>query len=97
MTQPSLDFTPKLSPRFDGATVEPEDQVRLANYLVKVVQVMSDGEWWTLRQLADRVGCSESSASARLRDLKKRKFGSWNVEKDRVAPGSGLWKYRLIS
>ena len=39
--------------------------------------------------------CSEASASARIRDLRKEKFGAFTIEAQR-ANEAGLWVYRLI-
>jgi len=81
--------------KFDGATYEPEhDEQRLTSQLAKVKQLMSDGEWRTLSEIASAVNGSEAGVSARLRDLKSpRKFGL-NIEKQRVS--GGLWKYRMV-
>lgn len=82
------------APLFDGATFDPEqDQIRLSGQLAQVFHLLSNGAWWTIPELAEAVGCSETSASARLRDLRKEKFGGHHVERDRVA--GGLYRYRL--
>jgi hypothetical protein len=73
MTQADLFTT---SPRFDGATLDIErDQSRLARQLTAVRLLMLDGQWRTLGQIHDLTGYPESSVSARLRDLRKLKFG----------------------
>lgn len=80
---------------FDGATyVASLDQSRLSNQLTRVVSLMADGEWRTLGAIADLVDAPEASVSARLRDLRKPKFGGWRVERSRV--GDGLHVYRLL-
>lgn len=80
---------------FDGFTYEPDkDLSRLKGQLLRVTTVMLDGQWHTLRDLADRAAPgSEASVSARLRDLRKPRFGAWEVERMRV--GGGLFAYRL--
>lgn len=79
---------------FDGPTYDHDlDGVRLTGQLRAVYRVMSAGAWLTLRQLADRVGGSEASVSARLRDLRKPRFGGFTVSRRRVA--GGLYEYRL--
>ena len=79
---------------FDGRTYEPaKDESRLTGHLQKVLALMSDGRWRTLDDIAGRVGCSEASASARLRDLRKPRFGSHTVERQRIE--GGLFVYRL--
>lgn len=80
---------------FDGATYTPSlDQSRLSNQLTRVVGLMVDGEWRTLRGIADAVQAPEASVSARLRDLRKPKFGGWKVERQRAT--AGLHEYRLL-
>jgi biotin operon repressor len=74
-------------PRHDGPDLAPADQIRLANHLQKLVTLMSDGRFRSLQTIADALGCSESAAGARVRDLKKRKFGSFTVEKRRQSTG----------
>lgn len=79
---------------FDGSTYDPlMDKDRLATLLGRVFSLMADGRWRTLAQIRERVGGSEASVSARLRDLRKRPFGAYTVEHRRVA--GGLWEYRL--
>lgn len=92
-TQQILDFTNKPYP-FGGSTFEAsEDGARLTKHLQKVLDLMSDEKWRTLRQIADVVGCSEGGAGARLRDLRKQWAGGHIVDRRRVA--GGLWEYRL--
>ena len=93
MEQPTLPVF-----RADGATYEPEfDEHRLGAQMRRVRAVMVDGEWRTLYELATLVGAPEASVSARLRDLRKRRFGSHVVERRRRgAPAHGLFEYRLV-
>lgn len=93
MNQPTLDFTKPL--KFGGKTFEAaQDGVRLTNHLQKVYDLMKDGQWRTLRQIADVVGCSEASASSRCRDLRKQWAGSHTVERKRLE--GGLYAYRVV-
>lgn len=79
----------------DGATYDPElDQKRLATLFERVKSVMQDGRWRTLDELRATCGGSEASISARLRDLRKTRFGSHTINRRRVA--GGLYEYRLI-
>ena len=83
--------------RFDGRTYEPEfDAERLGKQAKAVFRAMENGAWWTLHGLAAHTGYPEASVSARLRDLRKKKFGGFNVERRRSALGSGLFFYRLV-
>ena len=82
---------------FDGPDLLPADVARLATQLERVKYVMQDGQWWTLADLAHRVQGSEAGISARLRDLRKTKFGGYRVERRRIVGWSGgLWQYRLL-
>jgi len=82
---------------FDGATFDPAlDGDRLRILLGRVYALMRDGEWRTLASIAERCGGTEASVSARLRDLRKDRFGAYRVERRRLAPAeSGLFEYRL--
>jgi hypothetical protein len=95
--QPSLFDANTPSFNFDGATYEPErDQIRLNGQMLRVFDVMRDGQWRTLSEI--RLLCphdSEAGISARLRDLRKAKFGGWTVER-RARHERGLFEYRLI-
>lgn len=78
---------------FDGETYDDErDRERLATMLARVQAVMADGRWHTLAELADRTAGSEAACSARLRDLRKPKFGGHTVHRRYVS--QGLWEYR---
>jgi hypothetical protein len=81
---------------FDGSTYDAaRDQVRLSGQLQNVQQVLSDHRWHTLAEIAQRIGGSEAGISARLRDLKKERFGRHKIEKQHLS--NGLWRYRLAS
>ncbi len=79
--------------QFDGETIEAEDGERLSKQLERVYFLMRDGRWRTLEEIAGATGDSMQSVSARLRDLRKPKFGGHTVERDRL--GRGLFAYRL--
>lgn len=79
---------------FDGKTYNPVlDHTRLTNQLARVHSVLSDGKWITLSQLSIKADCPEASASSRLRDLRKDKFGGHTVDRKRLS--GGLFEYRL--
>ncbi len=81
---------------FDGETYEPlQDRARLRGQLARVLALMTDQQWRTLAQIAAAVGGSEAAVSARLRDLRKARFGGYEVPRRRVEGASGLWEYRL--
>jgi hypothetical protein len=82
---------------FGGATFVYEwDYERLSRQAKVVWDLVSDGEWWTLYQLAEETNEPTQSISARLRDLRKPEGGSWIVERKRLRPGSGTHLYRLV-
>jgi arginine repressor len=86
-------------PLFDGRTYDAaRDGQRLKSQLEAVRQVLSAGEWKTLngisRELHIRgIDASEASISARIRDLRKAKFGAYQVGRRYI--DNGLWAYRM--
>lgn len=94
--------TPERWPRPPRSTVSPfkgpgitaDDERRLSTFLQRVVDLMSDGNWRTLRTISDTVGCPEAGASARLRDLRRPEHGGHEVQRRRVA--GGLYEYRVL-
>lgn len=81
---------------FDGRTYRPErDRTRLSRQLVAVRSVLSDHGWHTLEEIAGKTGEPEASVSARIRDLRKPKFGGYTVEREYVE--RGLWRYRMAT
>jgi hypothetical protein len=96
---PDIDTVP-MPDRFDGATYDPDrDGERLTRQARLVFKLMRDGLWHTLPEISNRLARKgfhepEQSLSARLRDLRKAKFGGHVVERRYV--GDGLWQYRLL-
>ena len=84
--------------QFDGVTYNRQDGPRLWTQLEAVRHLMSDGQWRTLHQIQDALwwgygsSASEAGVSARLRDLRKAKFGGYVVDRRRFG---GLWEYRV--
>lgn len=86
MTQAVLDFS--------GNTYDAErDGARLTGQCLRVWEFMKGGQWRTLTEIARACQCSQTSASARLRDFRKPQFGEHEVERSYV--GEGLWRYRV--
>jgi hypothetical protein len=84
-------------PEFDGDTYEPaKDQARLTGQLARVKAAMADGHWHTLPWLATTVQGSEAGVSARLRDLRKPKFGGTPEDVKRRRVSDGLFEYRWM-
>ncbi|KKM93303.1 hypothetical protein LCGC14_1209780 [marine sediment metagenome] len=104
-TQPTLPGVDSLPKTFDGVTYTPKhDQKRLTGQLKAVYKILSTGPWYTLQDIRTLVFtyskgkmiASEASVSARLRDLRKEKFGGHTVNKrHRGDPKRGLWEYQL--
>src|SRR5690348_12949689 len=82
------------TPRFNGPDLTAADHQRLAGQMARVFDLMADGNWRTLREIAEATGDPESSISAQLRHLRKSRFGGHTVE--RKHEGGGLYRYQLI-
>lgn len=95
MRAPQADLFGPAPFRADGETLDPaKDSVRLGKLMAAVWDCMKDGEWWTLSRLSRATGGAEASVSARIRDLRKPRFGAYDVERRRVS-NSGRWVYRI--
>lgn len=92
--QDQLQFPPA---DHDGGTYRPDaDRLRLNAQGQRVLDLMSDGRWRTLAEIADATGDPQPSVSARLRDLRKPKFGGFTIERRQRDPDlPGLHEYRL--
>jgi hypothetical protein len=95
--QPQL-FNAGFPTTFQGETFVAElDAVRLSGLLECVFGVMKDGRWRTLDEIkaATNRG-TEASISARLRDLRKPKFGGYTVNRRRRGDAKkGIHEYQL--
>lgn len=83
---------------FDGDTHRRKlDKPRLATLLGAVASLMLDGKWRTLAEIRSTINRgSEASISARLRDLRKPKFGGYAVQRRRRGAATrGLHEYRV--
>ncbi len=81
---------------FDGATFQPEkDQARLGAQLQRVAKMLLSGKWYTLAEMESLTGDPQASISARIRDLRKPKFGGHDVQHRRRT--TGQWEYRVQS
>lgn len=86
------------APHFNGPDYDPDlDHERLTGQIKRIKDLMLDGEWRTLQEIAKETGDPESSISAQLRHLRKDRFGGWTVEKQRRGdPSEGLFEYRVL-
>lgn len=81
-------------PTRDGSTYDhARDGQRLHAQHNRVLAFMRDEQWHTLSEIHNATGDPEASVSARLRDLRKKRFGSHNIERRYVR--RGLYEYRL--
>ncbi len=82
---------------FDGETFNPrQDSARLTGQLARVRDCMADGVWRTLDEIKAVTGDQTQAISARLRDLRKIRFGMHKVDRRRRGePSLGIWEYRL--
>ena len=81
-------------PLFDGLTFNhARDDTRLRKQLDAVRSVMMSGGWWTLAELSKKAQGSEASVSARLRDLRKTRFGGYTIDRRYVM--DGVWEYHM--
>lgn len=96
MIQTALNFD--APPRFNGADYVPSrDNARLTGQIARIFAAMKDGGWRTLREIALATEDPEASISARLRHLRKERFGGHEVNKrHRGEPANGLYEYQLI-
>lgn len=82
---------------FGGSTFDPVmDGPRLGTQLRRVFDLMADGNWRTLADIANVVPGKETALSARLRDLRRPEHGGHTVEHRRVDGMPGVWEYRVI-
>lgn len=82
---------------FHGDTYDASfDKKRLTSLLRRVTVLMRDGRWRTLAEIVAEAGGTEASVSARLRDLRKEKFGSYQIGRRRRGKAvRGLWEYQM--
>lgn len=84
--------------RFNGSDYDPAlDNDRLKKQIGRVYSCMIDGRWRTLSEIETVTGDPQSSISAQLRHLRKDRFGSYVVNKQRRGERKhGLFEYQLL-
>jgi hypothetical protein len=65
---------------------------RRANLTARCHAIMAGNGWFTIRLVAKVLGCSETGASARIRDQRKAKFGGHAVQRKKLG---GIWHYHV--
>ena len=69
------------------------DPLHFRAQLERVFSLMSDGKPRTLAEISLATGDPQASVSARLRDLRKEKFGGYVVTRTYIA--DGIFTYAL--
>lgn len=87
-----------VNPEPDGDTYSRDaDYERLTGQSKRVYDLMADGQWRTLAEISSFLHDPEASISARLRDLRKPKFGEHTVNRRHRGPKEdGLYEYQLV-
>ena len=85
-------------PHFNGPDYRPKsDFSRLSKQHQRIKALMKDGKWRTLNEISEVTNDPEASISAQLRHLRKKRFGSYVLEKrNRGSKERGLFEYRLL-
>jgi len=79
----------------DGRTYDPDrDFGRLSHQMRHVWRLLADGNWHTPQEVCNLIGCSDAAATARIRDLRKPRYGG-HVVKSRPRAGGGTWEYKI--
>ena len=84
--------------KFNGPDYIPlEDNSRLEKQHERIRNLMIDGQWRTLSEIATHTKDPQASISAQLRHLRKPRFGRFKIEKrSRGERKKGLFEYRLM-
>jgi len=87
----------KQIPHFEGSNYTPEyDHIRLAKQYEVIRDLMLDGKWRTVQEINAITGFPETSISSQIRNLRKKKFGSFTVPKRRRGNvKQGLYEYQV--
>jgi hypothetical protein len=84
--------------KFQGSDIVKElDEIRLTGQIRRIYDLMKDGRWRSLREIAYKTLDGEASISAQLRNLRKPQFGGHAVmRRRRGMPDRGLFEYQLL-
>lgn len=82
---------------FSGSDIDAKlDNQRLSLQIVQIFNLMKDGAYRTLTEIAQATKYSEASISAQLRNLRKTIYGGHKISKRRTGrPNRGLFEYKL--
>lgn len=73
--------------------VDTRDRGRLGKQLQRVYDVMKDGQWHPIHDVAERTGGPVQSIARQIRWLRSERFGGHTINRRHV--GGGLYEYRL--
>jgi hypothetical protein len=84
--------------RYNGSDYRPElDDNRLMKQEDRIKNLMIDGKWRTLGEIANGTGDPEASISAQLRHLTKDTHGGFIKNKRYRGPaGNGVFEYQIL-
>ena len=80
---------------FGPAYSKEKDGKRIAKQIDAIKDYMLSVGWKTLAEIEEALGYPQASISAQLRHLRKERFGSYQVDKQRTKPKGGTWMYRV--
>lgn len=90
-------IVPNTNYRFAGIVYEHRrDSLRLTNQIIRIICLMRDAKWRTLKEISELTGDPEASVSAQLRHLRKERFGSHIVNKRLRDNWPNTWEYQLL-
>ena len=94
-----LPLIPDRQPKFDG---HPFDVVLDADRLGKQLEtvktfMLQQSGWVSLVEIERATSVTTASAGARLRDLRKPRFGSYSVARRRRAGSPGTFEYKVTN
>lgn len=85
-----------IQPKFDGPSLTEADTPDLSQDLAKVRRyLLQCKEWKTLPEIHQATGVPLISVGSRVRDLRKRKFGSYDVQRRARVGFKRLNEYRI--
>jgi len=80
----------------DGPAADSSDAHRVMGQRQRAFELMKGGGWFTLKEIAERIGCLETSAASRVRDFRKPQYGGHRVDPRWSPTTPGVHEYRLI-
>lgn len=84
---------PDVNPEAPAGIESESDVIRLNKQQARVWAILKDEAWHTLPEIEERTGVPTQSISARIRDLRKVKYGEHTIHRESL--GHGVFRYRL--